>query len=366
MTVALAALVLIWLGFIAYVVLGGADFGAGVWDLLASGPTARRQHQFISKVLGPVWEANHVWLIFLLVGLMNIFSGAFAIFMGALFVPLMLALLGIVLRGAGFIFRTHPLQDKDLLTRLWNRRFSAHALQNEDLFTRLWSRLFSLSSLLTPFFLGAAAAAVAGGQVHASGASSEDLLVGWISPFSLAVGVMAILQCATLAAVYLAAEARAIHEDNFAASYRLKALVSGALVSILGIVCISLSLGQAPWLWQGLLAHAWPYAIAAILSGSLVLLTLVQHKYRLAGFFVILETTLMLFSWGIAQYPYILPPTLTIEQAANAPQVVTTLLIVMIIGMLIVIPSLLFLFRVFKWSPAAVISGSRAQEKESI
>lgn len=344
MSVALAALVLVWLGFIAYVVLGGADFGAGVWDLLASGPTARRQHQFISKVLGPVWEANHVWLIFLLVGLMNIFSVAFAIFMSALFVPLMLALAGIVLRGAGFIFRTHTLRE-------------------EDLFTRLWSRVFSLSSLLTPFFLGAAAAAVAGGQIHISAASTGDLLIGWISPFSLAVGVMAVLQCATIAAVYLAAEARATHEDDFAASYRLKALISGTLVSALGVVCISLSIGQAPWLWQGLLAYAWPYAIAAILAGSLVLFTLAQHRYRLASLFVILETALMLFSWGIAQYPYILPPSLTIEQAANAPQVVATLLVVMIIGMLIVIPSLLFLFRVFKWSPAAVISGSRAQEK---
>ena len=344
MTVALATLVLIWLGFIAYVVLGGADFGAGVWDLLASGPTARRQHQFISKVLGPVWEANHVWLIFLLVGLMNIFSSAFAIFMSALFVPLMLALLGIVLRGAGFIFRTHTLRE-------------------EDLFTRLWSRVFSLSSLLTPFFLGAAAAAVAGGQIHISGDSSSQLLIGWISPFSLTVGIMAVLQCATIAAVYLAAEARAIHEDDFAASYRLKALVSGILTSAMGLVCIYLSIAQAPWLWQGLLTHAWPYAIAAILSGSLVLLTLVQHKYRLASLFVILETALMLFSWGIAQYPYILPPTLTIEQAANAPQVVTTLLVVIVIGMLIVIPSLLFLFRVFKWSPAAIITGSRTQEK---
>lgn len=343
MTIALVALALVWLGFIAYVVLGGADFGAGIWDLLSSGPTARRQQQFISRVLGPVWEANHVWLIFLLVGLMNIFPEAFSLFMGALFVPLMIALLGIVLRGAGFIFRTHTLRA-------------------DDLFTRLWSRAFSTSSLLTPFFMGAAAAAVAGGLIPTSRVLPSDLLVGWISPFSVAVGIMAVLQCSTIAAVYLAAEARATREDDFATSYRLKALFASVLTSALGILCIFLSTTQAPWLWQGMLAHAWPYAVITILMGLFVLLTLARRSYRLASLFVILETGFMLISWGVAQYPYIIPPKLTIEQVANAPQVIEILLIMMGIGMVIVMPSLLFLFIVFKWSPAAVISGVRTQE----
>src|SRR5947207_13765384 len=123
MTLALITLALVWVGFVAYVVLGGADFGAGVWDLLASGPTARRQHEFISHVLGPVWEANHVWLIFLLVGLMNVFPLAFSAFMSALFVPLTIGLLGIVLRGAGFIFRTYSLESEGLFARLWSRVF---------------------------------------------------------------------------------------------------------------------------------------------------------------------------------------------------------------------------------------------------
>src|SRR5258708_24571512 len=222
MSVALVALSLVWAGFIAYVALGGADFGAGVWDLLASGPTARRQHQFISRVLGPVWEANHVWLIFLLVGLMNLFPVAFATCMSALFIPLTIALVGIVLRGAGFIFRTHASQDKSMSNRLW-------------------SRVFSISSLLTPFFLGVSAAAVAGGQIRTSGTTQTDLLTGWISPFSVAVGVMAVAQCATLAAVYLTAEAQAQGEKEFVAAYRLKALISSGLVSVLGILCVALS-----------------------------------------------------------------------------------------------------------------------------
>lgn len=338
MSIALIALSLVWAGFIAYVALGGADFGAGVWDLLASGPTARRQHQFISRVLGPVWEANHVWLIFLLVGLMNLFPTAFSIFMSALFIPLILALIGIVLRGAGFIFRTH-------------------ALQTEGVGARVWSRVFSVSSLLTPFFLGVAAATVAGGQIRISGITQTDLLTRWITPFSVAVGVMAVAQCATLAAVYLTAEAHAQHEMDFVSSYRIKALISSGLVSVLGILCIALSISAAPWLWSGLLAHAYFYVIGTVLMGLLVLVMLLLQRYRLASLFVILETALMLISWGVSQYPYLIPPGLTIAQAANSPELMTTILVVMLIGMALVLPALYYLFRVFKWTAIAPTQG---------
>lgn len=338
MSVALITLALVWVGFIAYVTLGGADFGTGVWDLFASGPTAQRQHQFISRVLGPVWEANHVWLIFLLVGLMNVFPAAFATFMSTLFVPLTIALLGIVLRGSGFIFRTH-------------------ALQTEGVFARLWSRVFSVSSLITPFFLGISAAAVAGGQIHLSSTTS-DLLFGWFTPFGVAVGIMAILQCATLAAVYLTAEAHIRHEESFVASYRFKALISSALVSVLGVVCIALSASEAPWLWNGLFAHAFLFVAGTVLMGISVLVTLFVRRYRLASLFVVLETALMLISWGVSQYPYIIPPVLTIQQAANVSNVTTITLAVMVVGMLLVLPALLYLFKVFKWTPA--VSGPQA------
>jgi cytochrome d ubiquinol oxidase subunit II len=336
MSVALVALSLVWAGFIAYVALGGADFGAGVWDLLASGPTARRQHQFISRVLGPVW------LIFLLVGLMNLFPTAFATFMSALFIPLTIALVGIVLRGAGFIFRTHASQDKSMGNRLW-------------------SRVFSISSLLTPFFLGVSAAAVAGGQIRTSGITQTDLLTGWISPFSVAVGVMAVAQCATLAAVYLTAEAHAQGEKEFVAAYRLKALISSGLVSVLGILCVALSVTAAPWLWSGLLAHAFLYVGGTVIMGLLVLAMLLLKRYRLASLFVILETALMLISWGVSQYPYLIPPKLTIEQAANSPAMITTMLVALLIGMAIVLPSLFYLFRVFKWTPIVTPEETQAQ-----
>jgi len=339
MSIALVTLALVWAGFIAYVALGGADFGTGVWDLFIAGPTSRRQHQFISRVLGPVWEANHVWLIFLLVGLMNVFPEAFAAFMSALFIPLTIALLGIVLRGAGFIFRTH-------------------AVHTEGLFAHLWTRVFSICSLIAPFFLGISAAAVAGGQIHPSGSTTTDMLFGWLTPFGVAIGVMAVLQCATLAAVYLTAEAHIRHEKDFVASYRRKALVSSALVSVLGVVCLILSASEAPWLWSGLLTHALVFVAGTILTGTLVLVMLFQRRYRLASLFVVLETALMLISWGVSQYPYIIPPVLTIQQAANAPALTAIILAVMVIGMALVLPALFYLFKVFQWTSTA--SGSQA------
>lgn len=337
MSVALVTLALVWVGFIAYVALGGADFGTGVWDLFISGPTSQRQHQFISRVLGPIWEANHVWLIFLLVGLMNVFPAAFAVFMSALFIPLTIALLGIVLRGAGFIFRTH-------------------ALRTEGVFARLWSRVFSISSLIAPFFLGISAAAVASGRIRVSGSTTSNMLFGWLTPFGIAVGVMAVLQCATLAAVYLAAEASILREKDFVASYRSKALISSALVSVLGVVCIALSASEAPWLWSGLLEHALFFVAGTILMGTLVLVALIVRRYRLASLFVVLETALMLISWGVSQYPYIIPPVLTIQQAANAPAMAEIILAVMIIGLAVVLPALFCLFKVFQWTPTSSTS----------
>jgi cytochrome d ubiquinol oxidase subunit II len=345
MSAAVVALALVWAGFIVYVTLGGADFGAGVWDLLARGPTAQRQHQFISRVLGPVWEANHVWLIFLLVGLMNLFPSVYATLMTALFLPLMLALIGIVLRGAGFIFRTH-------------------ALSSTGRSARLWSRIFSISSLLTPFFLGVSAAAVAAGRVHVTGMSQAEMLYGWITPFSLAVGVMATLQCATLAAVYLTAEAHRQKEADFVLAYRHKALISSALVSALGLLCLALSIDGAPWLWQGLLAHALVYLVATCLTGLLVLGALLRTYYRLASLCVVAETALLLICWGVSQYPYLIPPRLTIEQAASPPEMVTTMLIVMLAGLAVVLPALLYLFKVFRWTPEKGPSRASSRQRQ--
>src|SRR5690242_13033587 len=189
MNVALLALIVLWWGLIAYAVLGGADFGAGVWELLAVGKTSTGHRQLINRALGPVWEANHTWLIFLIVGLFNVFPPAFAALSIALFVPLSIVLIGIVLRGAAFVF-------------------SYYATDAQGPFAQWWRRVFSVTSLITPFFLGASAAAVASGHLLApDGTARADMFASWTSPFALAVGAMAIALCATLAAVYLTNEA---------------------------------------------------------------------------------------------------------------------------------------------------------------
>jgi cytochrome d ubiquinol oxidase subunit II len=330
MSIALIALIVLWWGLIAYAVLGGADFGAGVWDLFAVGRQAERQRSFINHALGPVWEANHVWLIFLVVGLFNVFPSAFAILTVALFIPLSIVLIGIVLRGAAFIF-------------------SYYATDAKGPFALWWGRVFSVTSLITPFFLGASAAAVASGRILAPGGRAQaDLGVSWTTPFALTIGAMAVTLCASLAAVYLTVEARDDHEDDLAESYRLKALIAGAVTAVLGALGLVLSPTEAPLLWQGMLARAVPVVIVTMLIGVATAAMLFFRRYRLARALIIAEGAFLLGSWGLSQYPYIIPPHVTIANAANAPNVILTLLIGIACGMAILLPSLYYLFSVFK------------------
>ena len=330
MSVALIALSVLWLGLIAYAVLGGADFGAGIWDLFAIGSQAHRHHELINHALGPVWEANHVWLIFLIVGLFTAFPSAFAILSIALFLPLTIALIGIVLRGSGFIFRTY-------------------AIDTAGPTARWWSRVFSTTSLVTLFFLGASAAAVASGRIEApNGNVQTDLGSTWTTPFALTIGAMAISLCASLAAVYLTVEARNSHEESLAETYRLRAIIAGAVTAVLGALGLLLSPSEAPILWQGLLTRALPVVIATMIIGLATAASLFFRKYSLARMLIILETAFILGSWGLSQYPYIIPPHVTIDNAANDPNVIVVLLISIGIGMLLILPALYYLFSVFK------------------
>lgn len=329
MSVALIALCILWFGLIAYAVLGGADFGAGIWNLFAVGPQAKRQIQLINKALGPVWEANHVWLIFLIVGLFSVFPSAFAVLSIALFIPLTLALIGIVLRGSAFIFRTYAI-DSTAPTTTW------------------WSRVFSTTSLATPFFLGAAAAAVASGKIDVTGSNIQSDFSSWTSPYALTIGAMAIALCASLAAVYLSVEAHNGHDEELTETYRLRAIIAGAITAVLGALGLLLSISEAPILWHGLITRAWPVVIATMLIGLATAAALFYRKYSLARILIILETAFLLGSWGLSQYPYIIPPRMTIENAANDPNVIVILLISIGIGMVLILPALYYLFSVFK------------------
>jgi cytochrome bd ubiquinol oxidase subunit II len=332
MNIALVALCILWLALIAYAVLGGADFGAGIWDLFAVGPQRHRQRQLINQAIGPVWEANHVWLVFLIVGLFTVFPSAFAVLTVGLFIPLTIVLVGIVLRGAAFIFRTYELDATDRVAEIW-------------------SRVFSSTSLIAPFFLGASAAAVASGKLQApNGVAQVDFGHAWFSPFALTIGTMAVTLCATLAAVYLTLEASRSHETDLAHAYRGRALIVGALTAVLGTLGLLLSISEAPLLWSGMLSRSWPVVLITMLIGLATAGLLYARRYGLARIMIVLETAFLLGSWGLSQYPYIIPPNITIDNSANDPSVITALVISIIVGMAILLPSLYYLFSVFKLS----------------
>lgn len=329
MIFAYACAILIWLSMITYAVLGGADFGGGVWDLFSSGPTNEDKRQLIVRALGPVWEANNVWLIYLVVGLYTAFPVVAATLAIALFLPLSLSLLGVVLRGGAFAFRT---------------QFLGTATVRE-----IWGKAFGIASLITPFLLGTCAAAVASGQIRLqNGQPPVALWDAWLSPFALTIGVLGLALCATIAAVYLTVEAERINKMHLAEQFRIRALVAGGVVAALGIVGLLLAPSQAALLWHGMLDHALWAVGATMLLGIAVALALLLRRYRLARVLIVLATGAFLGTWGLAQLPYAVPPDLTVMGAASPPITLQLFFVSALIGTLVLVPALWFLFHVFK------------------
>ncbi|MGH2617875.1 MAG: cytochrome d ubiquinol oxidase subunit II [Thermomicrobiales bacterium] len=324
------------LGVVLYALLGGADFGGGIWDLLASGPRAADQRKVIASAIGPIWEANHVWLIFVIVLVFTVFPPVFAVLSVALYIPLSLALLGIVFRGAAFIFRTPA--------------------RNVATGVGAWDRVFAVASTVTPVFFGMAAGAVASGNIRVeNGAVVSDLWRTWLAPFPFVIGLLALATCAYLAAVYLTLETTGELQEDF----RLRALGAGAAFALLAAIALVLARNGAPWIWHGLTSRAAVFALPlgigfALLSGWAVW----QRRYRLARTAAIVEVALLLIGWALAQYPYLVVPDLTFENSAASPAMLRAALVVFGIGALFLLPSLWFLYRVFKAElPGAVAVG---------
>ncbi len=322
---------------IAYAVLAGADFGGGIWDALARGPRREEQRTAIAHAMGPVWEANHVWLIFVIVLLFTAFPPAFSALSVALFLPFHLVLLGIILRGAAFVFRAYSPQ-------------SARALRPGP-GAYAWGAVFGVASVITPVLLGICLGAVSAGSLRVSG--GEVRVSGtppWLAPISLAMGIFALAVCAYLAAVYLANETRgALRED-----FRARALGAGTTTVALSLLVLPLLRTQAPHLWAGLLsARAAPVlgvgVGAALLSGW----ALLRRRFRLARAATVAQTACLFGGWGIAQYPYLIYPDVTVQSAAGHPATLRFVLWTLPFGMALLLPSLGYLFRVFKgqgWS----------------
>ena len=323
MSSATAVAVVLWIGATIYAVFGGADFGAGLWSLLAGGgDRGRRPRELIDWAIGPVWEANHVWLIFVVVVLWTGFPSAFEAIFSTLFIPLSLAALGIVLRGSGFAFQ-HTA-----------RRASGR---------RVAVALFGLASVLTPFFMGTVVGAVAGGRVPIGNATGNDV-TSWLNPLSLVIGALFVATSAYLAAVFLVSDARRAGapdlERYFGVRALIAALVAGAFAAA-GLVALH---QDASYVFDRLKSQALPLVILSLVCGIGVLALFHRGASRGARPLAVGAVAAVIWGWAIAQYPYLLPETLTIAQAAAPSDTLTTVLIVFGIAVLVVLPSVGLLF----------------------
>ena len=318
---------------IAYAVLAGADFGGGIWDALARGDRRDAQREAIAKAMGPVWEANHVWLIFVIVLLFTGFPSAFAALSVALFTPFHLVLLGIILRGAAFVFRAYSPQ-------------SARSVR-PGRGARRWGVVFGVASVITPVLLGMCLGAVSSGHVRvaADGAVRFEGPLPWLSPLALAVGAFALAVCAYVAAVFLANET----EGELREDFRRRALWAGTGVVALSVLVLPLLRFGAAHLWEGLTsARAAPVLAVGVAASLLSGWALWRRRIRLARTATVAQVVCLLAGWGIAQHPYLIYPDVTLHGAAAPDATLRFVLWSTPFGMALLIPSLWLLFRVFK------------------
>jgi cytochrome bd ubiquinol oxidase subunit II len=315
---------------VLYFLLGGADFGGGVWDLLASGPRRDDQRKLVERAIAPVWEANHVWLILVVVLLFGAFPKAFAAISIALHVPLTLFLLGVVLRGSAFAFRSYDPSEAG---------------------RRRWGLIFSLASTIAPLTLGASVGAIASGAIRArDGAVEGGFFAPWLAPFAIVTGLFALSLCAFVAATYLAREA---HEPALQDDFRRRALASGVVVGLLALAAFALSPAGAPRVYEGLSARpwTWPFHALTALAAGAAFWALLRRRYDAARVAVSAQTGLILLGWALSQYPYLVVPDLTVDNAAANPKTLAVVAVALVAGAPVLLPSLYLLFRIFK-SPA--------------
>ncbi|QXC60601.1 cytochrome d ubiquinol oxidase subunit II [Aquihabitans sp. G128] len=321
MTLAVGMAVALFVGIVIYSVLGGADFGSGAWDLLAGDAShGGRVRALIDRSIGPVWEANHVWLIYVLVMLWTAFPRPFVAITTTLAVPLSIAALGIVLRGAGFAFR----------------KFSATISQ-----ARLFGIAFAASSVLTPFFLGAAAGAVASGRVPQEGAG--DPWRSWTGPTSLVGGSLAVLTCSFLAATFLAADAERAGSHDLAGEMARGALRVGLVTGAVALGAAATLERDAPTLAAGLHSSGLPLVIASAVGGLSALWWLRTGRYRRARIAAAGAVAAVVLGWGVGQYPWVLVDEVTIAGGAGADATLTALLVVVGLATVLVLPPLIYL-----------------------
>ncbi|MFD4791517.1 cytochrome d ubiquinol oxidase subunit II [Streptomyces sp. NPDC058459] len=313
----------LFIGVVAYAVLGGADFGAGFWDLIAGGAKRGREpRHLIDASLAPVWEANHTWLIYCLVVLWSGFPGAFAAITTTLYIPLILALLGIVLRGAGFAFRKATVRTEE---------------------QRLYGAAFALSSVLTPYCFGAVAGGLASGRVPTAG--NGDAVSSWVNPTSVLGGVLAVLACSYLAATYLTVEA--LHRDDrkLYRYYRDRAMAAGAVTGAVTLAGIFVLHADSPRLFDRLSGPALPLVVLAAVGGLVGLALLWTRQKTGTRVAAAGAVALVVLGWGVAQTPYLLGTHLSVDEAAAPDATLDVVVGVAVVAGVLIVPSLVLLFR---------------------
>ncbi len=316
----------------AYVLLAGADFGGGVWDLLASGPRRDLQRTAVADAIGPIWEANHVWLILVIVLLFTCFPLAYAHLSTALHVPITLMLIGIVLRGSAFTFRSYD--------------------SKRDAVQRRWGRVFAIASVATPVLLGVCLGAVASGSVpiaprDATRTFAELYLLPWLNPFTLSVGVLTLALFAHLAAVYLAWESTELELKN---DFRERAMHAAVCVFIAGTLTIMFARGNAPLVYEGLTSGrvALGMHVVTAVAGLGGLASLWRRGWLAAVIAAAAQASFLVWGWAWSQFPWMIPQSHTITDLA-APRITQQLVLgVLAVGTVILLPSFVYLFRVFK------------------
>jgi cytochrome bd ubiquinol oxidase subunit II len=318
-----AAAIVLFGAVLLYAIFGGADFGAGFWDLTAGGTKrGRRPREVIDHSIGPVWEANHVWLIFSFVVLWTCFPEAYASITLTMFVPLTLAALGIVLRGASFAFR------KAVFRTSHQRQLGA---------------IFAVSSVLVPYCFGAIAGGIASGRVPAGG-QGGDPVKSWVNPTSIAVGLLAVAVTAYVAAVLLTWDARRLSDDTMISYFRIRAGAAGVVAGLVAFVGLLVVRSDARYLFDGLTSRALPLVVASALAGlgALVLLRGRPHQGGRAA--AVVAAGALVLGWGVAQWDYLLPESLTVSQAAAPPGTITAVLFAAFLAALLIVPAFVLLY----------------------
>lgn len=322
MTLEVVVAAALFIGVITYALFGGADFGSGFYDLTAGGSLKGAElRTLIDHSIGPVWEANHVWLIYVLVMWWTAFPATFAAAMTTLFVPMLLALVGIVLRGASFAFR----------------KYSATLAQ-----ARLYGAIFAGSSVITPFFLGAVAGAIASGRVPADG--EGDRFASWLTPTSIFTGVIAVGTCAFLAGVFLVAESARQDRTALTDTLRRRTLVVGVVTGIVVFAALIPVTRDAPTLSEGLTGRAAPLLVASGLAGLATLVLLVRRRYSLGRVTAAVAVGTVVAGWGVGQYPWLLVDEVRIEDAAGASATLSALMVAVALAAVLVLPALAYLY----------------------